>query len=57
MTLQGYIELTYKPIDSSYPDYENVPAATDPAILVWHDKEAAKRDGAKCIAFYWLRDE
>lgn len=53
-----FIDLRYRVIDTSYPNHQEAPVATAPAIFVWPEEEAAK-DGneAHCVAIYWLRDE
>ncbi len=54
-----YIDLKYIKIDETYPDYETIPVAFVPAILVWRDKASALNDnnGSHCIKIYWLKDE
>ena len=51
------IELGYRKVDASYPDYEQAPVAAAPAIFVWADHRLAESgDENRCLAIYWLRD-
>ena len=55
----GYkIELTYLPVDATFPAHGSAPTATAPAILVW-PSQAAPADGDRTqpIAVYWLRED
>jgi len=51
------IELKYREIDASYPDFQQVPVATAPAIFVWLDRAAANSGNeAETVAIYWLQE-
>lgn len=54
-----YIEITDLPIDKDFPDYENVPVATYPAIRIWPDKQTSLHGNPQidCIKSYWLQME
>lgn len=50
-----YIELQYRKIDATYPDFEHAPVATAPAIFVWLDRKTAESaDESLAAAIYWL---
>jgi hypothetical protein len=51
-----YIEVTNLPIDKDFPNYENVPVATYPAIRIWPDKDTCfnRNTDMDCIKSYWL---
>ncbi len=54
-----YIEVTELPIDENFPDYENVPVASYPAIRIWADKATCLNGdiSSDCIKSYWLHLE
>jgi hypothetical protein len=52
------IELIYMAVDETYPDYQSVPTATAPAIVVWPGQTAGTRaEPLEPIAVYWLRGD
>ena len=53
----AYFELKYRKIDASYPDFQQAPVASAPAIFVWPDRPAAESgDEAETVAIYWLQE-
>ena len=54
----SYFEIYFRPIDETFPEHENIPVSTAPAVRIWPDKSSYKRGNwKKVIADYWLIEE